>query len=113
MFYDNFLRACNKKNKTPSAALTEMGIGKSAHTRWKRGEMPTGATLQKLSDYFGINRDELLGEGLTKREVITGDKDARPHEGDELMDAIADLTAEERQKVSDYIALLEAARRRQ
>lgn len=113
MFYDNFLKACNRVGKSPSAVVIEAGISKPAVTRWRKGSSPTAANLQKLVDYFDISKEELLGEGLTKREVITGDREARPHEGDELLNAIRGLTDEERQKVSDYIALLEAARRRQ
>lgn len=61
MFYDNFIKACNSIGKTPSAVLLEIGLGKSANTRWKRGEMPTDATLHKIADYFGISPEELTG----------------------------------------------------
>ena len=61
MFYDNFIKACNSIGKTPSAVLLEIGLGKSAGTRWKRGEMPTDATLRKLADYFGVSPEELTG----------------------------------------------------
>ena len=35
MFYDNFIKACNFKGVSPSAALVEAGLNKSAGTRWK------------------------------------------------------------------------------
>lgn len=59
MFYDNFIRACNLIGKTPSAALSEAGIDKSASTRWKNGKKPTDATIHKLADYFGISPEDL------------------------------------------------------
>ena len=59
MFYDNFIKACNSIGKTPSAVLLEIGLGKSAGPRGKRGEMPTDATLRKLADYFGVSPEEL------------------------------------------------------
>ena len=62
MFYDNFIKACNSVQKKPSAVLVELGIGKSAGTRWKNGHAPTDASLQKLSDYFGIPKAVLLGQ---------------------------------------------------
>lgn len=71
MFYDNFIKACNSIGKTPSAALSEAGIDKSASTRWKNGKKPTDATLQKLADYFGINPSDLTGE--THLKVIRGE----------------------------------------
>ena len=61
MFYDNFIKACNLKGKTPSAALSEAGIDKSASTRWKSGKKPTDATLRKLADYFGVSPEDLTG----------------------------------------------------
>jgi len=70
MFYDNFIRACNLLGKTPSAVLLEVGLGKSAGTRWKRGENPTDATVQKLADYFGISPSDLTGD--THLKVTTG-----------------------------------------
>ena len=73
MFYDNFIRACNLSGKTPSAVLLEIGIGKSAGTRWKRGEMPTDATLCKIADYFGISPSDLTGDThlkVSRGEVI-------------------------------------------
>ena len=70
MFYNNFLRACNLIGKTPSAALADAGIDKSAASRWKNGKMPTDATLQKLADYFGISTTDLTGETILK--VSTG-----------------------------------------
>lgn len=62
MFYDNFIKACNFKGVSPSAALVEAGLNKSAGTRWKSGHEPTDATLQKLADYFGLTKAELLGQ---------------------------------------------------
>lgn len=112
MFYDNLVKICNARGISPSAAIAEAGINKSAGTRWKNGKKPTAANLQKLVDYFGISKEELLGEGLTKRQVITGDRGARPAEGDELIEAIKDLTFDERKKVAEYIALIEAARQK-
>lgn len=61
MFYDNFIKACNLRGKTPSAALVEAGIDKSASTRWKNGKRPTDATLRKLADYFGVSPEALTG----------------------------------------------------
>lgn len=48
----------------------------------------------------------------TTEYILTGETAARPQEGDELIDAIQGLTDEERRKVAEYVALLEAARRK-
>lgn len=98
MFYDNFLRACNSAGKKPSAVLLEIGLGKSAGTRWKRGEMPTDASLQKLADYFNISKSDLVGAKNETKPI--------PLTGDELLDAMQDLNAENRKKAQEYIEML-------
>lgn len=53
MFYDNYVKRCNKVSKAPSTVAIECGISKVAVSHWKNsGNMPTDKNLQKLSDYF-------------------------------------------------------------
>ncbi len=66
MFYQNFIKACNLRGKSPSAVLVEVGIDKSAASRWRRGKKPTDATVQKLADYFGVSPSDLTGESILK-----------------------------------------------
>lgn len=61
MFYDNFVKACNLHNKSPSAVAIDIGISKATVTGWKNGSMPSDATLRKLADYFGVSPEELTG----------------------------------------------------
>ena len=61
-FYSNFLTMCNNIGKTPSKVVTEVGLKKSAVTRWKAGGNPTDATAQKIPDYFGVPVSELTEE---------------------------------------------------
>ena len=73
MFYDNFLKACNMRNKAPSAVASEIGISKGTVTGGKNGSSPNDATLQKLADYFGVSPSDLLGETnikVTRGEVL-------------------------------------------
>ena len=53
---------CNRIGKTPSKVVTEVGLKKSAVTRWKAGGNPTDATTQKIADYFGVPISELTDE---------------------------------------------------
>ena len=99
MFYDNFIKACNSAGKSPSAVVVEAGISKPAVTRWKKGQQPTDASLQKLSNYFGISKAALLGS----------EKSPSP-EGDERPECWDLLTREEREKARESIEMLIAAR---
>lgn len=44
--------------------------------------------------------------GTTTEYILTGDAPARPREGDELLDAVQGLNAENRQKAQEYIEML-------
>lgn len=62
MFYDQYIKRCNLIGKTPSAVALELGFKKSIVTAWKNGSTPTDANIQKIADYFGISRNELLND---------------------------------------------------
>lgn len=68
-FYSNFLALCNSVNKTPSRVVLEVGLKKSAVTRWKAGSLPTDASAQKVADYFCITIDELMAENENKPTI--------------------------------------------
>lgn len=110
MFYDNFVKACNMVGKSPTAVLVEIGVDRSANTRWKNGGMPTDATIQKLADYFGISKTDLTGETYLK---VTGAVTSIPASSElqRLSDALAELNEEGREKLLDYAADLVASGR--
>mgnify|MGYP002535925270 CR=1 FL=1 len=61
MFYDNFVRLCNRMGKSPSSVATEIGLSRASVSGWKNGKKPTDATAMKLADYLGVSVDYLLG----------------------------------------------------
>lgn len=62
MFFDIYSSLCKKVGKKPSAVAEELGINKSNVSNWKNnGYTPRGDALQKISDYFGVTTDYLLG----------------------------------------------------
>lgn len=63
MFYDIFEKLCAEKKVTPAAVRAELGIGQSTMATWKsKGLTPKYDTLKKLSEYFGVSIDYLLGK---------------------------------------------------
>lgn len=75
LFYENYVRLCNAKGKTPSAVALELGIQKSTVTRWSNGSLPRDATLMKVADYFGVTTQFLLsGEPEKKPATPNGDE---------------------------------------
>jgi transcriptional regulator with XRE-family HTH domain len=62
MFWENYVRLCSDKNISPSAAGAAIGVTYAAVSKWKKGAIPNGSTLQKISDYFNVSVASLLGE---------------------------------------------------
>lgn len=99
MFWNTFYELCRKNNTYPLTVVKETGIATGSITKWKNGTVPSGATLQKLADYFAVPVDYLLG-----RENV-------PVPRDEIAELSACLTAEERRIVADYIRFLISQRK--
>ena len=102
MFYENFKNLCQKVGKSPSFVVTEIGLNKSAVTSWKKGANPTNSNLVKISHYFGVSVDELLGkkdavsdsdtvsEASLKAAFFEGGEDLTQEEMDELWEDAKD-----------------------
>lgn len=53
-FYDKFIGLCRDKNVKQSHVCTDIGINKSAASRWKNGGVPDGSTVLKICKYFDV-----------------------------------------------------------
>lgn len=100
-FYDNYIRLCAAKGKSPSAVALEIGLKKSNVTYWKNNRNnPSDITLQKIAEYFGVSVDDLL----------IGQKEKSPApEGAERIPGYSDLSATNKAIVDSMIAQLLAA----
>ena len=98
LFWENFVRQCEKIAKSPTVVVEELGFKRSAVTSWKNGALPQVKNRKKIADYFGISVDELMG---TKKEP------AGKGGLDEQMQMIVDLlngaTQEERDAVETLL----------
>ena len=65
MFWDNFIKLCGDKGVTPNKVAMDLKLSNATTTRWKKGSIPQGKTLQKIADYFSVNTDDLLGRMAT------------------------------------------------
>ena len=78
MFYDRFEELCKQKGVKPGRACIEMGVSRSLAAKWKttKTDRPSAEVLEKMSKYFGISIDEILGkqkesapkDGLSERD---------------------------------------------
>ena len=61
-FYTRFAALCLKKNVSVTRAAEEIGLARTIGTKWRKTDaLPNGETLVKISKYFGVSIDELLG----------------------------------------------------
>lgn len=75
MFWKIFLDLCLKKGVTPTAAGLEIGLNAATVSRWKRGAIPNEITLIKISQYFGVSVDYLLGKEPEEEKAPASGKD--------------------------------------
>lgn len=62
-FYTKYLELCAAAGKSASAVSVEIGLSRSAATRWKNGSIPRDVILMKLAKYFGITYEEIRDLG--------------------------------------------------
>lgn len=103
-FYNKFLELCNAIGKTPSRVVLDVGLKKSAVTRWKAGGNPTDATLAKIADYFGVSVDELKGAEEQKK-TVTIDSDGLDELDIQFVSLLKQLSEQEKQML---VAQMEA-----
>lgn len=65
MFWNNYVRLCAERGKSPNGVAAELNVSSGSITGWKKGSVPRVALLQKIADYFGVSVASLLGEDET------------------------------------------------
>lgn len=82
-FLERFQDLCNKAGKSPARVGVEIGLNKATVSAWKtKGSIPSGNTLYKLADYFGVSADYLLTGEESYQAVSSSDEEV------EIFDAI-------------------------
>lgn len=70
-FWDIFIDLCYKSNSKPNNVAKELEISSGILTKWKHGSLPSTAALLKISQYFDVSIDYLLGRELIGKDVIS------------------------------------------
>lgn len=66
MFYERLKKICTEQNTTVTKMLREIGLSSANTGYWKKGQLPKGDALIKISGYLGVSVDFLLtGEYFT------------------------------------------------
>ncbi len=112
MFWENFLRLCNKNEEKPNQVAKKIGIPSGSITNWKNGMAPRSATALKIADYFGVTVEELLGDAsLSQKEKPTAE-DGEPissKKEESVMELFRQVPEEEQPAVLEALGVSLAA----
>ncbi|MCM1382141.1 MAG: helix-turn-helix domain-containing protein [Muribaculaceae bacterium] len=61
MFWNVYSELCLSHKTSPSAVAEKIGLSNSITSKWKKGALPKGEILLKLSSYFDCSIDYLIG----------------------------------------------------
>lgn len=105
MFYDIFLKLCNDRKISPSAAALDMGFTKAANTKWAAGKTPRDATLAKIAEYFNVSVEYLKGETDDRgQKKSPGQVTEAQEKIDAIMKIYDMLTPENKERFSDSLS---------
>lgn len=62
MFWNIFSELCLQRGKSPNAVAKELRMSSGSVTNWKNGTVPNNSALLKISNYFNVSVDYLLGK---------------------------------------------------
>ena len=62
IFIDQLRKLCSERGTTPTSVCKALGLSTALPTNWKNGRFPSGTTLLKIANYFGVSVNYLLGE---------------------------------------------------
>ena len=84
MFYEIVNNLCKERKTTITRMAEDIGLSNAAPTSWRKGSVPKLSTLEKISKYFNVSTDYLLGKENKKTPT--------PDNGSERVYGDAELT---------------------
>lgn len=107
MFWDRFSGLCSEKNMRPGKVASLIGLSNSITTKWKNtNAIPNGDILIRISEYFDVTVDYLLGLSDDKHKPIPEDELDR-----EILERMAKLSPAEQERVAIFIEGMIASRK--
>lgn len=71
MFWNNYVKLCEQKGKTPNAVAAELGLSSGSVTAWKQGRLPRGGTIEMIARYFEVEPAYLLNDNEIRHTTPT------------------------------------------
>lgn len=105
-FSQTFKALCKNKGVSQKQALQEMGMNRNAVQPWSQG-MPGADALKKISEYFGVSMDSLLGVEQQKNPV-TENGNGISEVKSRLLQKVMQMSDEELQKLELLFQIVES-----
>ena len=87
MFYEIVNNLCKARKISITRMAEEIGLSNAAPTSWKQGSTPKLSTLKKISDYFNVSVEYLLGNEQKKAPTVFGEREFSIKEISDAFDA--------------------------
>jgi transcriptional regulator with XRE-family HTH domain len=89
MFYDIVNNLCKERKTTITRMAEDIGLSNAAPTSWRKGSVPKLGTVKKISEYFDVPVEYLLGEEAAKEtKKAPTPKGEREYSDLELIEAV-------------------------
>lgn len=105
-FSQTFKTLCKNKGVSQKQALQEMGMNRNAVQPWSQG-MPGADALKKISEYFGVSMDSLLGREEQKNPA-TDNGNGISEKKAEMLKKVMRMSDEELEKLELLLQIVEA-----
>lgn len=105
MFYEIVNNLCKERRVSITRMAEDIGLSNAAPTSWKNGSVPKLSTLEKISTYFNVSTEYLLGKENKKTASPEGDGNREKY-----VELFSMLTPEEQKREIAYLS--EIVRRR-
>lgn len=105
-FWERFYNLCLENNTKPNPVAAKLNISTATVTRWKNGSYPNSLYLEKISEYFNVSTDYLLGKTDVKNEQTTLIEQPVSEEYKKLIELSSTLSEDEIRQVRQYVEFL-------
>ena len=104
-FSQTFKELCKNKGVSQRRALEEMKMNRNAAQPWSQG-MPGADALKKISEYFDVSMDSLLG--AEQKKPATNEGNGLSQKKAELLKRVMQMSDDELQKLELLLQIVEA-----
>lgn len=106
-FFERYTELCKSIGETPNSVGKQLGLSSGSITAWKNGTVPRTAALTKISTFFDVSTDYLLGNeesGTSAKQDVLDEVDIAFY-GD-----FKELDEEQKETVRDMVRVMRERR---